>query len=170
MLVNNESTVTLGRISGVFGVQGWVKVFSFTEPRENITNYRTWLLCRAAELREITVLQGQAHGKSVIAQLAGVVDRDAAQALVDWEIRVPRSALAPAAPGEYYWADLEGMAVRTRDGQDLGRVSRMLDTPAHDVMVIQGERERLVPFVQGEVVLEVDLETRHITVDWDPEF
>lgn len=170
MIVNNESTVTLGRISGVFGVQGWVKVFSFTEPRENITTYRTWLLCRAGALREITVQQGQAHGKSVIAQLAGVADRDAAQALVDWEIRVPRSALAPAAPGEYYWADLEGMAVRTRDGHDLGRVTRMLDTPAHDVMVIQGERERLVPFVQGEVVLKVDLESGQITVDWDPEF
>ena len=165
-----DATVALGRISGVFGVQGWVKVHSFTEPRENVVAYHEWLLCREGRQRTMTVLAGQAHGKTVIARLEGIDDRDAAQALVDWEIRVPRSALPPAGPGEYYWADLEGLSVHTREGVALGSVVRMLETPAHDVMVIQGERERLVPFVQGRYVLAVDLDAGRITVDWDPEF
>lgn len=166
----SEPTVTLGRISGVFGVKGWVKVHSFTEPRENVVAYRQWLLSREGGQRQVEVLEGRSHGKTVIARLAGVDDPEAALALVDWEIRIPRSALPPPGPGEYYWADLEGLSVRTREGVALGSVMRMLETPAHDVMVIQGERERLVPFVQGRYVLAVDLDAGTITVDWDPEF
>ncbi len=164
-------TVALGRVSGVFGVRGWVKVYSFTVPRGTIVGYREWQLWRkGAPWRTVEVLEGGEHGKTVIARLAGIDDRDAAAGLIDSEIRVVREALPPPAPGEFYWADLEGLAVVTRDGVDLGRVDRMLETPAHDVMVIQGERERLVPFVQGIYVLEVDLEGGRITVDWDPEF
>jgi 16S rRNA processing protein RimM len=165
-----DTTVTLGRISGVFGVRGWVKIHSFTEPRENVVTYRDWLLCHEGRERPTRVLEGQRHGKTVIARLEDIDDRDAAQALVEWEIRVPRSALPPPEPGEYYWADLEGLRVCTAEGVDLGLVVRMLETPAHDVMVIQGERERLVPFVQGRYVLAVDLAAGTITVDWDPEF
>lgn len=166
-----QSSVPLGRVSGVFGVRGWIKVFSFTEPRENVSGYPQWQLWReGCYWRTVQVVEGGKHGKTVIARLAGIEDRDAAVALVDSEIRVPRDALPPPAPGEYYWADLEGLAVVTREGVALGRVDRMLETPAHDVLVIQGERERLVPFVQGPYVLEVDLEAGRITVDWDPEF
>lgn len=164
-------TVALGKVSGVFGVRGWLKVYSFTVPRGKIVDYRVWQLWRqGAPWRTVEVLEGGEHGKTVIARLAGIDDRDAAAGLIDSEIRVAREALPPPAPGEFYWADLEGLAVVTRDGVDLGRVDRMLETPAHDVMVIQGERERLVPFVQGIYVLEVDLEDGRITVDWDPEF
>jgi len=116
------------------------------------------------------VLDGRAHGNTVIARLDGVDDRDAARALIDRRIEVPREALPPPGPGEYYWADLEGMRVRTREGRALGEVDYMLATPAHDVMVIRGERERLVPFVQERFVLEVDLAGGVIVVDWDPEF
>ncbi len=166
-----DRSVTLGRISGVFGVRGWIKVFSFTDPRGNVTDYAQWQLWRdGAPWRTVQVLEGGQHGKTVIARLAGVEDRDAAVELIDSEIRVPRGALPPPDSGEYYWADLEGLAVVTREGVDLGRVERMLETPAHDVLVIQGERERLVPFVQGPYVLEVNLDAGRITVDWDPEF
>ncbi len=162
--------VVLGRVSGVHGVRGWIKVYSYTDPREAIVDYREWLLTRAGEQREVRLLDGHAHGHTVIARLEGIDDRDAARALTDWQIEVPRDALPPPEPGEYYWADLEHMQVRTRDGRLLGEVDYMLATPAHDVMVIRGDRERLVPFVQGLYVLEVDTAERVITVDWDPEF
>jgi 16S rRNA processing protein RimM len=116
------------------------------------------------------VLEGRLQGKAVVVRLEGIEDRDAALALLDSEIRVPRSALPKAEPGEYYWADLEGLEVLLRDGRSLGKVAKMLETPAHDVMVIQGERERLVPFVHGAYVQQVDLAAGTITVDWDPEF
>lgn len=162
--------VVLGRFSGVHGVRGWVKVYSYTEPRDSIVGYRTWWLTRGDSVREVGVADGRAHGATVIARLDGIDDRDAARALMDWQIEVPRDALPATAPGEYYWADLEQMQVRTRDGHLLGEVDYMLATPAHDVMVVRGDRERLVPFVQGQYVLEVDTDARVITVDWDPEF
>jgi 16S rRNA processing protein RimM len=114
--------------------------------------------------------QGRAQGKGVVARLDGVDDRDAATALVGTEIWVPRDALPKPRQGEYYWADLEGLAVRTVDGVDLGRVSHLFATGANDVMVVQGGRERLIPFVPGRQVVKVDLDAGLIEVDWDPDF
>ena len=101
---------------------------------------------------------------------APIEDRDAAEALRGTEILVPRQALPPAAPGEYYWIDLEGLRVVTVEGVPLGEVSHLLSTGANDVMVVRGERERLLPFVQPDYVKAVDFETGTVTVDWDPEF
>ena len=162
--------VTLGRISGLFGVRGWIKVFSHTEPRERILQYSPWSLRVQGEWRENAVAEGQRHGKAVIARLEGMTERDAAAALVGAEIAVPRSRLPALGEGEYYWSDLEGLQVVTLDGQDLGHVDHLLETGANDVLVVQGERERLIPFLRPEVVRAVDLDAGVIRVDWDPEF
>jgi len=162
--------VTLGRISGLFGVRGWIKVFSHTEPRERILQYSPWSLRVQGEWRENAVAEGQRHGKAVIARLEGMTERDAAAALVGAEIAVPRSRLPALGEGEYYWSDLEGLQVVTLDGQDLGHVDHLLETGANDVLVVQGERERLIPFLPPEVVRAVDLDAGVIRVDWDPEF
>lgn len=166
----DDRQVLLGRIVGVFGVDGWVKLHSFTEPRDNIFRYRPWTLRGPAGERSIERPQGRAQGKGVVARLDGVADRDAAAALVGTEIWVPRDALPKARKGEYYWADLEGLAVRTVEGVDLGRVSHLFATGANDVLVVQGERERLIPFVPGLQVVRVDLDAGLIEVDWDPAF
>jgi len=158
--------VVLGRVAGVYGVHGWVRVFSETEPRENILSYSPWLV--GGVTRE--VVEGRRHGKGLVARLAGFDDRDQAAALVGREIAVRREQLPPARPDELYWADLEGLAVETRDGVSLGRVSHLFDTGANDVMVVKGERERLIPFVWGDVVEDVDLAAGKIRVDWDPDF
>jgi 16S rRNA processing protein RimM len=106
----------------------------------------------------------------VIAKLRASDDRDAAYALIGGEIAVPRDRLAPLPPGEYYWTDLEGLEVRTLEGVSLGRVDHLLATGAHDVLVLDGEPARLIPFVPGAVVRSVDLANGLIVADWSPEF
>lgn len=168
--MDGERLITLGEINGVFGVQGWVKVYSFTEPRERILAYGPWRLRTAdGDWREIAVLDGRRQGQAVVAALEGVDDRDQALALNGAEIAVTRDRLPPPAEGEYYWADLEGMQVVTLDNEDLGRVRSLFRTGANDVMVVAGERERLVPFVTDRFVREVDFDAGVIRVDWDPE-
>ena len=159
--------VVLGRISGLFGVKGWVKVYSYTEPREAVLEYRRWLLSGKDGWWEATVAEGQRHGKTIIARIDGYVDRDQAAELIGTEIAVPRDELPKAEEGRFYWSDLEGLRVVHRDGTELGRVAYLLETGANDVMVVQGEQERLIPFVMGEVILGVDLASGRIDVDWE---
>jgi len=162
--------VALGRISGVFGVHGWVKVFSHTSPRSNILEYSPWYLGSGRHWDAVEVLDGQSHGKGVIARLAGCTDRDQAAALIGREIAVQREQLPDPEVGDYYWADLEELRVQTTGGLDLGRVDHLFETGANDVLVVQGERERLIPYIWGDVVRSVDLEAGLLVVDWDPDF
>ena len=159
--------VVLGRISGLFGVQGWVKVYSYTDPREAVLNYERWLLSRKDGWQEATVAEGQRHGKTIIARIDGYVDREQAADLVGTKIGVARDALPETEANEYYWSDLEGLRVVHRDGSELGKVAYLLETGANDVMVVAGEQERLIPFVMDKVVLGVDLDNGEIEVDWE---
>jgi 16S rRNA processing protein RimM len=159
--------VVLGRISGLFGVRGWVKVYSYTEPREAVLDYGRWLLSGKDGWHEVAVAEGQRHGKAIIARIDGCVDRDQAAELVGTEIAVPREMLPEPPQDQFYWSDLEGLRVVGRDGAELGKVAYLLETGANDVMVVQGEQERLIPFVMGEVVLGVDLANGRIDVDWE---
>lgn len=166
-----DELIVLGRITGLYGVRGWVKVFSHTQPRENILSYPLWEIGDAAQWRTIALEDGRVHGKGVVAKLKGCDDRDAAAALMGRSIAIRREQLPPAAEGEYYWADLVGLAVSNLEGVSLGVVDQLLETGANDVLVVvQDELERLIPFVQGQFVKEVDLANRRLIVDWDPEF
>lgn len=159
--------VIVGRVSGLHGVRGWVKVYSHTRPPEAIFDYQPWHL--GPEHRAVQAVDGRRQGKVLLAKLEGFDDRDAAARLVDLDIAVAREALPAPAEGEYYWADLEGLEVRNLDGIVLGRVDHLIETGAHDVLVLEAERQRLVPFVQGRYVKNVSLVDGVITVDWDPE-
>jgi 16S rRNA processing protein RimM len=160
--------VALGHVSGAHGVEGWVKIYSLTEPREAIFDYQPWALGDSRE--SVRVLQGKKHGRRLIALLENLDCREQAEESVGLAIAVPRERLPEPASGHYYWADLEGLQVRLEGGLELGTVDRMLATGANDVMVVKGERERLIPFVPGQYVKDVDLAGGTITVDWDPEF
>lgn len=159
--------VVLGRISGLFGVRGWVRVFSYTEPREAFLQYKGLLLGRNGDWQSIKVAEGQRHGKSVILRLEGVDDRDQAAALIGTEIGVDRDELPKPEDGHYYWSDLLGLTVVHRDGTELGTINEMLETGAHDVMVVKGDTERLIPFVMNEIVIGVDLSNKQVNVDWE---
>jgi 16S rRNA processing protein RimM len=164
-----DKLVTLGRVGGVYGVRGWVKVISFTAPRENILAYGDWTLEQGGAFRRYRLERGQRHGKGLVAKLAGVDDRDAADSLIGAGISVPRKALPACEAGEYYWTDLEGLLVQNLSGIRLGVVDHLLATGAHDVLVLDGG-ERLIPFASPEVVRRVDLEAGVIVVDWEPDF
>ena len=167
----SEKFVLLGKIVGVHGVRGELKLESYTEPRMQIFRYQPWLLRSASGEKQITECHGRAQGKGLVAELPGIADRDAAAALVGEEIWVARSALPAAKPGEYYWSDLEGLEVVTTEGVSLGKVSHLVATGANDVLVVKdGKRERLIPFLLDRFVTEVDLPSARLTVDWDVDF
>jgi 16S rRNA processing protein RimM len=162
--------IVLGQVSGVFGVQGWVRVLSHTRDRAGILEYDPLYLDMEGEWRPVAIAEAHGHGKGLIARLAGCANRDAAAALVGRALAVRREQLPPTAPGEYYWADLIGLRVVTREGVSLGSVAYLFATGANDVLVVQGEQERLLPFIQGEVINAIDLDHGVIHVDWDPAF
>ncbi len=146
-------------------------MFSYTEPREAVLHYKGLLLGRNGDWQSINVVEGQRHGKSVILRLEGFDDRDQATSLIGTEIGVSRDELPKPEDGHYYWSDLTGLTVVRRDGTELGTIKEMLETGAHDVMVVQskkeGEQERLIPFVNNEIVINVDLDAKRVDVDWE---
>jgi 16S rRNA processing protein RimM len=168
--------VMLGHITGIYGLKGWVKVHSDTSPRENIVTYRTWWVGQGDHWQTVKVLDGRAQGKTIVASLDGVQSPEQASALIGAGIAVSRGELPQPAEGEYYWADLIGMQVRTVDDVLIGPVDRLFETGANDVMVITDERvaqtprEVLVPWLVPDVITDVNMESRVITVDWDPDF
>ena len=159
--------VVLGRITGLFGVRGWVKVFSYTEPREAVLDYTRWQLRKHGEWQAAIIAEGKRHGKTVIVRIEGFDDRDRSAELIGSEIGVPRDAMPEAGEGHYYWSDIEGSRVVRSDGSEIGTLEYLLETGAHDVMVVRGEKECLIPFVPDEVVKDVDLAAGVITVDWE---
>ncbi|MCZ8131534.1 MAG: ribosome maturation factor RimM [Steroidobacteraceae bacterium] len=168
--------VVLGRLTAPWGVKGWIKAESYTDPPAGILDYPTWFLARPARgddpggWDEMAIVEGRAQGgRHVVVSLPGVEDPETARLWVARDVAVPRSALPEPAPGEYYWDDLEGCRVVTLEGRDLGVVAHLMDMPANPVLVVRGERERWLPLVR-EHVKRVDTAARLVTVDWDPEF
>ena len=159
----------MGRIAAPFGVKGWVKVQPFTAAARNLLDYQAWWVGRESDWREHTVAEAKVQGRTVIARLEGCDDRDAAAAFRGKSVAVPRAVLPRTRSGEYYWADLIGLKVVNAAAQDLGRVTRILQTGANDVLVVEGGRERLIPFI-AQVIREVDPGAGVIRVDWDSDY
>ena len=167
--------VTLGRIAGVFGVRGWVKLHSYTRPAENLLNYSRWWLL-TAQPYEARLIEGKAQVAGLVAKIsdasgAPIEDRDIAAMLLGAEIQVDRASLPKAPPGSYYWDDLVGLEVVSTAGEALGRVVSVMENGAQDVLVLeQGEIERLIPFVVGPIIQSVDLEQKRIVAEWAPDY
>ncbi|WP_295570529.1 ribosome maturation factor RimM [Stenotrophomonas maltophilia] len=168
---DNERRILLGRIVGAFGVRGEIKLESWTEPRSAIFRYQPWILrSPSGQESKLEGARGRDTGKHLVARFPGIEDRDTVEAMHGTEVYVARSALPPPKPDEYYWVDLEGLDVKTTEGVALGQVSHLFSTGANDVVVVRGDRERMIPFVQPDFVTSVDFEANLIVVDWDPEF
>jgi len=165
-----ENYVIVGQVSGLFGVKGWVKVYSYTEPRENIIQYSPWFVKSADGWSEIKLQQGKRQGKGVVALLDGYVDRDSSAELIGCEIALQKDQLPKLDKNEYYWNDLVGLKVVNQDQIEFGVVDHLIETGSNDVLIVKGERERLIPYIWDQVVRKVDLDNRLIQVDWDPDF
>jgi tRNA (guanine37-N1)-methyltransferase len=144
-------------------------VFSHTSPLTNILKYPRWYLQIDGDWVEYRLETGKTHGKGIIAKLAGIDDRDIAASLINMDVAIPRDQLPALRDKEFYWTDLEGILVRTVEGVELGRLDHLFETGANDVMVLEGERQRLLPYID-QVVKDVDLNAGIMLVEWDPEF
>ena len=168
-----DTHIQLGAIQGVFGIKGWLKIFSFCRPKEQILDYSKWELRTSSNVNVYGLQEGKLHGNGVVAKLQNIDDRTQAKTLVRAEIWVAKSELPDLAKDEFYWFQLEGLTVISVDGEQLGRVKRMMETGANDVIVVQDETEKqeiLIPYVREQVVKRVDLEKRTITVDWQKDY
>jgi 16S rRNA processing protein RimM len=175
----NSNLVNVGRITAVFGIKGWVKVHSYTDPQENLFEYHPWFLKTAHGVKKIEIDEAKPHGDSFVAHIVGVDDRDLAMEYTAADIAIERNMLPELDTGEYYWSQLEGLDVYTQFSgarQRLGVVSKLFETGANDVLVVAADaesidqRERLIPYVPEQFVISVDINVREIIVDWDPEF
>ncbi|WP_067984166.1 ribosome maturation factor RimM [Neptuniibacter pectenicola] len=172
---SNEYLI-VGTISAVYGIKGWVKIYSNTDPIDNIFSYKPWLVKINGVLKPLEVETGKRHGKGLVAKLVGVDDREIARKYCGLEISVDASQLPKLEAGEYYWSQLQDLLVYTESDQLLGKVSHLLETGSNDVLVVKGtadsidQKERLLPYLPDQVIKNIDLETGTMRVDWDPGF
>ncbi|ROS05212.1 16S rRNA processing protein RimM [Sinobacterium caligoides] len=172
--------IVVGKISGVYGVKGWVKIHSFTEPMDNILGYKSFTTKLNGRDATIEFDQSRKHGKAIVGHIVGVDDREVARHYTRCELSVPIDQLPELQDDEFYWYQLTDLKVYSRlpEGGEvlLGAVRNMLETGANDVLIVSrcenslDDKERLIPYIPGQYVLDVDLEQGRMTVDWDPEF
>lgn len=175
--MNGKDLVVLGKFGAVYGINGWLKVNSYTDIPEGIFDYTPWQIQVQGNWRQMQISGKKRHGNGLIVKLADVADRDQAQLYVNADIAVERSALPQLAEGDFYWRDLMGMAVVNEAGYHLGEVVDMMETGSNDVLVVKanksdafGKTERLLPFLTDSVIKEVNNAERRILVDWEPDF
>jgi 16S rRNA processing protein RimM len=165
----DEDVVVMGKIVGGFGIQGWVRVHPYSDDPGSLTQFREWLLGydeSGGTWRTAKIAEAAVHGRSLVARLEGVSDRNAAERLGGTEIAVLRTALPPVATGEFYLKDLEGLAVVNDVGEALGTVAEVFSNGGQEVLRVTGaDTERLIPFVEA-YVKSVDLVSKQILVDW----
>ncbi len=171
----DTSTAPVGRITGCYGIKGWVKVHPYTQTHEGFAELGQWQARRRGQLEPVDFDQFKRHGKGLIAHIAGVDDRTAAEAYAGLELEASLTVLPALEPGEYYWHQLQGLQVWCTEGAQrdlLGVVDYLIETGANDVLVIRpcegsnSDQERLVPYLPGDTVTEVDLDAGRIEIDW----
>ncbi len=164
--MNKDSRVLVGKVSGCFGVKGWLKIFSYCDPRENITRYKSWIVGD----KVYDSVESKKNGKLIVAKLKGIDDKDIALTLIGQTVEIREDQLEQLESNQYYWRDLVGLTVTNTKGITFGKITNLLETGANDVLIINGERERLIPYIidadNGQTVIEVDLDKKTMIVDW----
>jgi 16S rRNA processing protein RimM len=173
----NQDSIVLGKVGSVYGIKGWVKIHSFTQDPQAIFDYQPWILYQGKKEQTVEISEWRRHNNGLIAKFAGIDDRDSAQLVVSYEIKVDSEVLPELPEGEFYWRDLIGMRVMTIQGYDLGVVEDIMETGSNDVLVVKanpndgfGKKDRLIPYLEEQVIKEVDSALKQINVDWDPGF
>jgi len=161
-----QEKITIGRFGSVYGIKGWLRVISFTDPKENILQYQPWWINKDQQWQQIYVEDGRLHGKDIIIKLPNINDRELAKSYTNIDNMIDQEQLPKLANDEYYRSDLEGLMVIDKSGQELGRVNHLIATGANDVLVL--EKNIMIPYID-EVIIKVDLEEKIIMVDWELE-
>ena len=164
-----DNKIILGCVGATYGVRGWVKINSYTDPVTNILDYSEWFIEHQGQWRAISVEAAKPHGNGIIAKLAGIDDPETAKRYTNNPIGVDRTLLPKPLDNEYYWDDLIDLTVTNTVGATLGKVVEVRNTGANDILIIEGDKRHLVPFID-HVIQAVDLANQSIIVDWDEEF
>ena len=167
-MIRTRHKTLLGRINAAYGIKGWVKVFSYTDPLDGILKYSPWILRHQGTESQVEVRALRKHGKGIVTSISEIVNRDEAEALIGSEIW---GELPDLDEKDFYWFQLQGLMVLNTSGDVLGKVANLMETGAHDVLVIEptcasaDKKARLIPYVE-EIVEEVSLSRRRILVNW----
>ena len=165
-----EEIVVMGKVLVPYGVNGWVKVYSFTEKLESFLTYKKLFLSKDQKnWLEINIKEIKVHGKTIIAKFSEIADRNQAENYKDYLIGVPKDYLPQLNEDQYYWNDLIGFEVMNLQNVSFGLVDTYIETGANDVIVVKGDKERLIPYTPM-TVLKVDTIKTQIIVDWDESF
>lgn len=165
-----DDWVIVGRFGRPHGIKGFVSVYSFTEPSDNILSYTDWHVYLNNAWKSIKILSVQTHSKTIVAQIEGFPERESVARLTNCEIAIQKNQLAPLTAGEYYWHQLIGMKVVNQQEQEFGQVVEIMPTGSNDVLVVQGEKKHLIPYLPGQFIIKIDENSRTITVNWDMDF
>ncbi|MGB8600061.1 MAG: ribosome maturation factor RimM [Burkholderiales bacterium] len=164
-----DNLLVMGRIICPFGVRGWLKIKTFTEAPETLADFQDWWLHTPAGWQKYELAEHELHSKGLVARLESVSDRTAAELLKGVDIAVPRNELPYVGEKKIYWADLVGLEVVNQQNVLLGKVESLQETGAHDVLVVKGEVERLIPYVET-IIIDIDLAAKRMTVDWQKDY
>lgn len=162
----------VGSVGKPHGIKGWVKINSYTEPPSNILLYQPWYLKNSDknEPSLIKVQQYQIQTQRIVVQFENYETPESTRPLTNQPIYIERKQLSPLSPQEYYWADLEGLKVYNCENTYLGIIQTLLTTGANDVLIIEGEKRILIPFLLNNTIKSIDLDQQVMIVDWDPNF
>lgn len=167
---NQTNWVVIGRFGRPHGIKGFVTVHSFTDPRDNILRYTDWHVHLNNKWQPIKLLCVETHSKAIVAQVEGYPERELVARLTNAEIAVHQDQLAELESGQFYWRQLIGMSVINQNGESFGKIIEILPTGSNDVLVVQGEKRHLIPYLPGQYVINIDQDQQVITVDWDLDF
>lgn len=159
----------MGHFGQSYGIKGWLKVNSSTDPIENILQYFPWQVQHQGLWQPLKITEGKRQGKHILVKIAGCDTPELAKTYTNNPIAIEREQLPKLPPDEYYWSDLIGLKVINQDGVDFGWVESLFETGVHDVLVVKNSRQRLIPYT-SEVIKNIDLTNRIIHVIWDAEF
>lgn len=164
----DEAYIIVGKVGSTYGVHGWLKIHTYTEFGASILDYAPWYLGSENEAWTLTeVEQGRTHGNGIIAKFPGVNTPEEARLLTGKLIAITRQQLPELKDNEYYWTDLIGLTVINKQGEILGKVVYIMETGSNDVLVVKGNKEHAIPYLLGDVILNVDLAKQEIHVDWE---
>ena len=166
----SEKLVIVGRLGAPYGIKGWIKIHSFTEPMENILNYQPWLVKQQGQWQPLAIHDCRRHNKVLIASINRYEDREATVSLRHAQIAIKRKQLPTLGEYEHYWTDLQDLTVLTTSGHELGKINHILPTGANDVLVIKGKQQYFIPYLLHKVIKDVDYVNGRMIVDWDKDF
>lgn len=171
-LNNDEQLIVIGQLGSPHGVKGWLKLHSYMQLPEDLLNYQPWQIRRKNSTVLETLRYEAVEGRSshMLVLLQGLSDRNAAALYTLADIVLPRAELPRLSDNEYYWDDLVGLDVVNKEDVHLGKVDYLFETGSNDVLVIKGEKQHAIPYLMGDIVLDINLDKKVIRVDWDPDF